>query len=340
MKSVIALLLCGVAIASALRSETEYQAEYTKFLIQFGKSYDVEEMFHRFTIFKRNLDLIENHNSLAENGKYSFTLAVNKFADQTNEEYRKVLGLRRTGQTAPHNKIPIRSHQKSKLPRATPNAFDWRPLGAVTEVKDQGQCGSCWAFSATAAMEGAYFQSSKSLISMSEQLCVDCVLDGADTCDLGGEPHDCYLQVIQEGGDESEKNYPYTESSGNPCAFDASLAIAKNFTGYVNITSGDENALQVASSQHVISVGIDASQFSFQFYSSGVYNEPQCVNGWDQLDHGVTVVGYGHDSPSNLDYWIVKNSWGAFWGQEGYIWMARNLDNQCGIATDATFPTF
>jgi cathepsin L len=339
MKSVLGLLLCGIAIASALRAEEEYQAEYTKFLLKFDKSYDVEEMFHRYNIFKRNVDLIDNHNDLAAKGKYSFTLAINKFADQTNAEYRKVLGLKRKGQTPPDNKIPIHTAKKSKIPAGTPKAFDWRPLGAVTPVKDQGQCGSCWAFSATAAMEGAYFQTSGTLLSLSEQLCVDCVLDGADTCDLGGEPHDCYLQVISEGGDETEDDYPYTESSGNPCAFDASLAVAKNFSYYVNITSGDEVALMAASAQHVISVGIDASQDSFQFYSSGVYNEPQCVNGWDQLDHGVTVVGYGHDESSKLDYWIVKNSWGEFWGQEGYIWMARNLKNQCGIATDATYPT-
>jgi len=281
--------------------------------------------------------LIDNHNEAYAAGKYSFDLAINKFADKTNEEYKKILGLKRQGKEAPANKIGSARHHH--ISNDVPDTFDWRPLGAVTEVKDQGQCGSCWAFSATAAMEGAYFQTSGTLLSLSEQLCVDCVLDGADTCDLGGEMHDCYLQIIKEDGDETEDDYPYTATSGNECAFDSSLAVAQNFTGYVNITSGDEIALQAASAEHVISVGIDASSFMFQLYSSGVYNDPTCMNQWNQLDHGVTVVGYNHDDDSGLDYWIVKNSWGADWGQAGYIWMTRNQENQCGIATDATYPT-
>jgi cathepsin L len=337
MKCLLAFLLC-VAVVSSVRFEEEYQSEFTNFLIKFDKSYDVDEMFHRYNIFKRNLDLIDSHNAAHAQGKFTFKLGINKFADVTNDEYKKVLGLKRKDKVAPENKSGRHHHLRS-LPDGVPDAWDWRPLGAVTEVKDQGQCGSCWAFSATAAMEGRYFQTSGTLLSLSEQLCVDCVLGGADTCDLGGEMHDCYLQVIAEKGDETEDDYPYTATSGNGCQYDASEAVAKNFTGYKNITSGDELDLQAKSALYVISVGIDASSFMFQMYESGVYNDPDCKNGWNDLDHGVTVVGYDTDSDTGLPYWIVKNSWGEDWGQSGYIWMSRNQKNQCGIATDATFPT-
>jgi len=302
-------------------------------VIKYKKSYDVTEFFQRFHIFKNNIDLIDAHNEEAEQGKWTFTLGVNHLADLTNAEYQNMLGFR-------SSKTDSGAAVHSHAIKAAPAAFDWRPKGAVTPVQDQGQCGSCWSFSATAAMEGAYFQESGKLLKLSEQMCVDCVNGGADTCDLGGEMHDCYLQVIAQGGDMLESDYPYTATSGNPCGFDASKAVANVFTTYVNVTSGDEKALQAASAAHVVSVGIDASSFAFQLYSSGVYNDNTCKNGWNELDHGVTVVGYDHDAASGLDYWIVKNSWGAFWGQAGYIWMSRNQNNQCGIATDATVPTY
>jgi len=298
---------------------------------QHNKNYEAEEMFERLAIFKDNVDYITKHNALYEQGKTTFTLAINKFADMTNAEYRRMLGLKRKqGAVAPPMQRQIIE------PSAIPAAVDWRTKGAVTAVKDQGQCGSCWAFSATAAMEGAHFQSTGNLVSLSEQLCVDCVFGGADTCDVGGEMHDCYLEVISLGGDESEAQYPYTASSGAGCQFNAQYIVA-TFSSYKNVTSGDEVSLQAAAANAVISVGIDASQISFQFYSSGVYYEPNCQNTWAQLDHGVTVVGYDTD-PSGGDYYIVKNSWGEFWGQSGYIWMSRNKNNNCGIATDATWP--
>jgi len=302
-------------------------------VVKYKKSYDVTEFFQRFHIFKNNIDLIDMHNEQAEQGKWTFTLGVNQLADLTNEEYRGMLGFRSSKSVSG---AAVHSHAKKGVPAAA----DWRKQGAVTPVQDQGQCGSCWAFSAIAAMEGGYYQESGTLLKLSEQMCVDCVNGGADTCDVGGEMHDCYLQVISQGGNMLESDYPYTASSGNPCGFDASKAVANVFTGYINVTVGDEKDLMAKSAASVVSVGIDASSFMFQLYSSGVYNDPTCKNDPLSLDHGVTVVGYDHDDSSKLDYWIVKNSWGALWGQDGYIWMTRNLNNQCGIATDATVPTY
>jgi cathepsin L len=262
---------------------------------------------------------------------------MNQFGDMTNAEYRtRVLGLKRKHSSATPRSVP-QAYQPSRALSSLPTAVDWRSKGAVTPVKDQGMCGSCWAFSATAAMEGAWFQHSGTLVSLSEQLCVDCVNGGADTCDAGGEMHDCYLQVISEGGDNTEADYPYEGSSGNDCRYNAAKKIG-TFSSYSNVTMGDEKALQAAVVNKVVSVGIDASSIWFQLYSSGVYDDSSCKSGWYELDHGVTVVGYDTDSASGKDYYIVKNSWGLFWGQWGYIWMSRNKNNQCGIATDATVP--
>jgi len=279
--------------------------------------------------FKTNLAFIERHNEKFAHGEVSYSLAVNKFTDLTNNEYRKKLGYR---QNPDRDMSSVESH---KCMEATlPASVDMRDKHAVNPVKDQAQCGSCWTFSATAAMEAAWFFSSSKLLSLSEQLCVDCVNNGANTCDVGGEMHDCYLQVIKEGGDELESAYPYTATSGGPCLFDKTKVVA-TMTSYKNVTYCSEDDLKSAAALTVVSVAIDASQQSFQFYSSGVYNEPNC-NSCDNLDHGVAVIGYGTEGGN--DYWWVRNSWGGSWGLSGYIKMSRNKNNQCGIACDATYP--
>jgi len=328
LKAVVFACLFAYSVASLLHSEEYYQQKFVEFAKKYNKVYTNDEMFLRFNTFKANSLFIESHNKLFVNGQSSFYVGMNRFGDMTKKEYSRLLGLKRQATS----NFAAATLTTSGDP---PASFDWRTKGAVTAVKDQGQCGSCWAFSATAAMEGAWFQHSNKLISMSEQLCVDCVNGGADTCDLGGEMHDCYLQVISEGGDETEKQYPYQATSGHPCRFNQKYVVS-TFSSYWNVTQFDEVALKNASSQYVVSVGIDASQDSFQFYSGGVYDEPKCMSAWDELDHGVTVVGYG--TLNKKDYWIVKNSWSADWGLSGYILMSRNKNNQCGIATDATVP--
>ncbi|CAB4015545.1 cathepsin L1-like [Paramuricea clavata] len=254
---------------------------------------------------------------------------MNHLGDYTTLEFRHILlgtkynhKLERSGSTyLPPSNVKLNS------------SVDWRKSGYVTGVKNQGQCGSCWAFSTTGSLEGQHFKKTGNLVSLSEQNLVDCSKSyGNNGCE-GGLMDDAFRYIKANNGIDTEASYPYTAEDGS-CHFSASN-VGATCTGYVDVTKGSEADLKsAAGTVGPISVAIDASHFSFQFYHSGVYNEPSCST--TQLDHGVLVVGYGTDS--GQDYWIVKNSWGASWGKEGYIWMTRNDNNQCGIATSASYP--
>jgi len=200
-------------------------------------------------------------------------------------------------------------------------------------VKDQGQCGSCWTFSAIGSMEGAHALATKNLVSLSEQEIVDCLEDHKG-CG-GGWMIWAFEYVIEKNGTESEKDYPYLGTDGHACKWNKTRSVA-TFKSYYNVTVGDEDALMAAAAVRPgVSVAIDASHSSFSQYKKGVYYEPKCAKDVDDLDHAVLVVGYG--TLNATDYFLVKNSWGVSWGMDGYILMARNRSNNCGIATAASF---
>ncbi|TYZ64047.1 hypothetical protein PybrP1_011905 [[Pythium] brassicae (nom. inval.)] len=315
-------------------SFVEYAIEYEKEYRSLDNDHHIVQ--RRFAAFSENLDRIKAHNELYAKGEYSFELGVNALADLTNEEYKQRLGYKR-GKTSGKAKATTTFTAPADM-SDVPESWDWREHGVVTPVKNQGQCGSCWAFSAVAALESAYAISMGTLESFSEQELVDCVLGGIDTCNHGGEMHDGFLEVIEHHGGkiEREADYPYTAESRGLCKADDTKAIG-HFSAYANVTQGDESALQAAiATKGVQSVAIDASSFTFQLYHHGVYSWPLCANGPDQLDHGVAAVGYG--AYKGKDYWLVKNSWSDSWGMKGYIMMSRNKNNQCGIATDASYP--
>jgi cathepsin L len=315
------LLIALFSVATWALSEREYQTAFTQWMQEHKKSYHHDEFQHRYRIFKSNLDYVNNWN----NKKSSTVLKINKFADLTNQEFGKIyLGVKVSEKLNPVF--------KPTQPGALPATKDWRKEGAVTHVKNQQQCGSCWSFSTTGSTEGCHQISTKKLVALSEQNLMDCsTAQGNQGCD-GGLMTQAMQYIISNGGIDTESSYPYTAEDGT-CQYNAanSGATLKSFT---NVNSGDEKDLQQKVNSGPTSVAIDASQSSFQFYSEGVYSDPNCSS--TQLDHGVLAIGWGTDSGS--DYWIVKNSWGTDWGINGYIWMARNDNNMCGIATMATLP--
>jgi len=250
---------------------------------------------------------------------------MNQFGDLSNTEFvRLYMGT--------HFVASERRNTRSVSVPDLPASWDWRTKNAVTPIKNQGQCGSCWSFSTTGSTEGCHAISTGTLVSLSEQNLMDCSDSyGNQGCD-GGLMTQAMQYIIANNGVDTEASYPYTAEDGT-CSFNAANvgATLKSFT---NVNQGDENDLQVKVAQGPTSVAIDASQNSFQFYSGGVYYEPACSS--TQLDHGVLAIGWGTDSGSQ--FWLVKNSWGTDWGMQGFIEMSRNRNNNCGIATMATLP--
>lgn len=346
------LLSCACAFLAAA-SLPDLAKEFSQWAATYEKNYETaKERLERFEVWAINRALVNSHNAEEEMGFHTYRMKLNHLGDMPADEYRsKMLGYQRAQST------------DEATPQAAigdaPASWDWRTKGIVNKVKNQAQCGSCWAFSAVAAMEGAYNMKSNGTVdklcagntcgpnqtpccSFSEQEIVDCTLNGADTCKLGGDPADGIKEIAKnmKGVSNTEKEYPYTSGGGistGKCRAKTS-GVETGITGLTTTKSGDEAALKVASSQHVISIGIDAQLQSFQFYSSGVYVEPNCKNGPGDLDHGVAIVGYGTwtgpaPDATGQDYWLVRNSWGTVYGMDGYILMARNKDNQCGVAT-------
>ncbi|KFO06219.1 Digestive cysteine proteinase 2, partial [Balearica regulorum gibbericeps] len=207
--------------------------------------------------------------------------------------------------------------------------------GAVTPVKDQAVCGSCWSFATTGAMEGALFLKTGVLTPLSQQVLIDCSWGfGNYACD-GGEEWRAYEWIKKHGGIASTESYGTYKGQNGLCHYNQSEMLAK-ITGYVNVTSGNITAVKAAIYKHgPVAVSIDASHKTFSFYSNGIYYEPKCANELGTLDHAVLAVGYG--VLQGETYWLIKNSWSTYWGNDGYILMAMK-DNNCGVATEATYP--
>jgi cathepsin L len=285
-----------------------------------GNMFTGDEYQTRLGIWISNKRLVQEHNA----GKNSFKLAMNRFAHLTPAEYKVLLGFK-------VNKAARKAAQKTSF--VANDEIDWRKKGVVNPIQDQAQCGSCWAFSTIQGQESSYAISYGKLQKLSEQNLVDCVTS-CYGCD-GGLMDISFDYVIQyqKGKFMLESDYPYTGRDGT-CKFDASKAVSK-IVSYVNVAEGSEDDLAAKVSQYgPACIAIDASHYSFQLYSSGIYDESSCSA--FNLDHAVGVVGYG--SEGSKQYWIVRNSWAEDWGEQGYIRMIKGKNNQCGVASMACIP--
>jgi len=295
-----------------------------------GKSYtSPTEMDYRMSVFATNVATIEAHNG----GNYSWSMSVNKFADLTQEEFaaRYIGGLN----LKPKSRSLRATNYAPLNTTANPTSVDWTTKGAVTPIKNQEQCGSCWAFSTTGSVEGAWFLSNGTLPELSEQQLVDCsTAEGNQGCN-GGLMDDAFQYIINNKGITTEDAYPYTATGPNKCEA-AKKPIAATISGFKDVAPNSEVALETAIAQQPVSVAVEADQSVFQFYSGGVMDSA-CGT---QLDHGVLAVGYSTDA--GKEYYKVKNSWGDSWGEKGFIRLGRgakfNPSGQCGIQMQASYP--
>jgi len=326
MRSVL-FLAALIAVAFAIPSEDVIKAQFADFVQKYNKVYASNvELQTRYNNFKASLERVEKTMASNPSAQYGIT----KFSDLSVEEFKSTILMKNT---IPKDDRPV-APVTALLSPGAPTSWDWRDHNVVTPVKDQGQCGSCWAFSATEAIESAWIlkgHATTKTINLSPQQIVDCdTIEGVQGCN-GGYTESAYEYIQQSGGQEQISDYPYTAKNGK-CEFQKQRVDA-SISAYTTIPK-DESALSGAlSSTGPLSICLDAEHW--QDYQKGVMSKLECCI-FCELDHCVQLVGY--NSTASTPYWIVRNSWNTDWGIDGYIWLSMG-HNTCEITADITWPT-
>ncbi|XP_064201485.1 cathepsin K-like [Anguilla rostrata] len=322
---IVALLVTALAFSpERLSRDTDWEVWKTTHKKQYSS---LEEEEQRRSVWEKNTLLIEAHNLEYEQGMHSYQLGMNHLGDMTAEEVAEKM----TGLVVPQARETNNTFTLDDIPTKLPKAIDYRILGYVTPVINQGSCRSCWAISAAGALEGQLMRSRRKLVPLSPQNLVDCVRSNYGC--MGGYMTNAYKYAMKKGI-SSERKYPYMGVEQN-CTFNRSDSVAQIWD-FKELPEGNERVLRAVVAVHgPVSVGINTRSPNFTFYKSGVYYDPECSG--EYLNHAVLVVGYGV-TPTCKKFWIVKNSWGQAWGDGGYILMARNRRNLCGIANLASIP--
>jgi len=312
----VVLLVLAVAVSAM---------PFAEFLTKYNKAYNFEELAFRERVYQQTLREIESVNRQ----NLSWTAGLNEWADLSWDEFQGRFLM------APQDCSATGRHEMSGLPLSEgPNedTFDWRDKGKVTAVKNQGSCGSCWAFSTIGSVESAVsIKSGQPPATYSEQQLVDCAQGFKNMGCRGGLPSQAFQYILWQGGIATSQAYPYTGRDGK-CRYNSSMPGAK-LSNEVNITQGSEvELLDAIKTKGPVSVAYQVSG-DFRNYKSGVYDSTQCRKGPKDVNHAVLAVGSG---ATDKPYYIIKNSWGTSFGIQGYFWMVRGK-NMCGVATCASY---
>ncbi|XP_010040202.2 zingipain-2 [Eucalyptus grandis] len=330
----LTLILCACACTSNTASRTydipSATKKFEEWMSRHGRDYkDVSEKAKRLKIFLENLQFIEEFNGAANR---TYKVGLNKFSDLTNEEFVAAYTGYKLPSSTPRNSSQVNSF-KYQGSNSIPESIDWVQKGAVNPIKYQRQCGSCWSFSVVAAVEAITQITTGVLPSLSEQQLIDCTTDGNHGCE-GGSMDNGFEYIINNNGISSETNYPYVGVDGT-CNVQASSVAEAKISDHKDVPSNEDDMLKAVAMQPV-SAAIDANGDVFKHYVGGVFIGPCEAN----LNHAVTVVGYGTDT-DGTKYWLIRNSWDISWGESGYMRLQRDSGVEgglCGIASKVSYP--